>query len=129
MKNIYNKNLVKNSQNLRIGMTEEEKHLWYDFLKYFPVTVNRQKIVLDYILDFYIASKKLAIELDGSQHGKEADALKDQTRDKALNDLGITVLRYTNHDINDNFDSVCRDILKNAGISESEYITHKKNIS
>ena len=58
-------------------MTDEEKHLWYDFLKYLPITVNRQKIVSNYILDFFIASKKLAIELDGSQHGKEANKIKD----------------------------------------------------
>ncbi len=110
-------------------MTDEEKHLWYDFLKYLPVTVNRQKIVLDYILDFYIASKKIAIELDGSQHGKEENKIKDQTRDKVLNDLGIIILRYTNHDINTNFDSVCRDILKHVGISESEYVINKQNLS
>ncbi len=110
-------------------MTDEEKHLWYDFLKYLPVTVNRQKIVLDYILDFYIASKKLAIELDGSQHGKEENYNRDEIRDKVLKDLGIIVLRYSNSDINTNFDGACRDILKHVGISESEYMEHKKNLS
>ena len=110
-------------------MTDEEKHLWYDFLKFLPITVNHQKIVLNYILDFFIASQKIAIELDGSQHGKEENHIKDDTRDKALQDHGIKVLRYKNQDVKTNFDSVCRDILKHVGISESEYITHKQHLS
>ncbi len=110
-------------------MTDEEKHLWYDFLKFLPVTVNRQKIVLDNILDFFIASKKIAIELDGSQHGKEENYKRDEIRDKVLKDLGIRVLRYSDSDIKTNFDGVCRDILKHVGISESEYMEHKKNLS
>ena len=49
-------------------MTKEERHLWYDFLKNLPVMVHRQKIIGQYIADFYIAEKKIVIELDGSQH-------------------------------------------------------------
>ena len=129
MSNKYNKSLVKNSQCLRKGMTDEEKHLWYDFLRYLPVTVNRQKVIENYIVDFYIFAKKIAIELDGSQHGKEENHTRDKTRDKVLLDLGIKVLRYTNKDINTNFDSVCRDILRNLGITESEYVINKQNLS
>ena len=47
-------------------MTKEERHLWYDFLKKLPVTVNSQKVIGKYIVDFYIASSKLVVELDGS---------------------------------------------------------------
>ncbi len=110
-------------------MTDEEKHLWYDFLRYLPVTVNRQKVIGNFIVDFFIHSKRIVIELDGSQHGKEESKSKDETRDKVLLDLEIRVLRYSNHDINSNFDSVCRDILKRVGISESEYMEHRKNLS
>ncbi len=49
-------------------MTPEEKHLWYDFLKKLPCTVNRQKNIGDFIVDFYIASKNVVIEIDGRQH-------------------------------------------------------------
>ena len=52
----YNKKLVTNAQELRKNMTPEEKHLWYDFLKKLPVTVNRQKNIGNYIVDFYIPS-------------------------------------------------------------------------
>ncbi len=53
----YNKNLVSNAQELRKNMTPEEKKLWYRFLKRLPVTVNRQKNIGNYIVDFYIAQK------------------------------------------------------------------------
>ena len=49
-------------------MTKDERHLWYDFLKTLPITANRQKVLGNYIVDFYIAAAKLVIELDGSQH-------------------------------------------------------------
>ena len=66
----YNKSLVKNAQNLRKNMTPEEKHLWYDFLKRLPLTVKRQQNLENYIVDFYIPSKKVVIEVDGIQHQK-----------------------------------------------------------
>ena len=103
--------LTEFSQELRINMTKEEKHLWYDFLKKLPETVNRQKVVGNYILDFYCAKAKIAIELDGSQHYDKAGKEKDAIRDSFLNEQGITVLRYKNEDINRYFDDVCRDIL------------------
>ena len=66
MKNSNNPRLTPRAQELRSNMTKEERHLWYDFLKSLPVTVHRQKVLGNYIADFYIASKKLVIELDGS---------------------------------------------------------------
>ena len=104
--------LTEFSQELRSNMTKEEKHLWYDFLKKLPETVNRQKVVGNYILDFYCAKAKVAIELDGSQHYDKSGKEKDSERDAFLNELGITVLRYKNEYVNRYFDDVCRDILK-----------------
>ncbi len=119
MNNIRNPKLTKNSQRLRSGMTKEERHLWYDFLKQQPQTFHRQKIIGNYIVDFYCASASLVIELDGSQHfeneGKEAD----KARDKYLNGLGIRVLRYSNRDINQNFKSVCEDVRMNLNSSSA----------
>ena len=93
-------------------MTSEEKHLWYDFLKKLPVTVKRQKQVENYILDFYIAHAKIAIEVDGSGHNLAEQRQADEARDCTLKQLGIRVLRYTNLDIRDRFYSVCEDILE-----------------
>ncbi len=116
----YNKRLVSNAQILRKNMTPEEKHLWYDFLKRLPVTVNRQKNIGNYIVDFYIASKRIAIELDGSQHGKRENREADMQRDDDLRRIGVTVLRYPNLDVDRNFDMVCDDILKKINISVNE---------
>jgi len=110
MNNTHNQKLDTNAKMLRKNMTKEERHLWYDFLKMLPIVVHRQKVIEKYIVDFYVASAKVVIELDGSQHyelvGKQADA----ARDAYLNSLGITVLRYSNADINLRFSSVCEDI-------------------
>ena len=92
-------------------MTKEEKHLWYDFLKQLPVTVNRQKVIGNYIADFSIDSAKLIIELDGSQHYSEEGEAKDIIRDTYFKRIGIKVLRYTNRQIHENFKGVCADIL------------------
>ena len=111
MNAIANPNLTKFAKELRKNMTRHERHLWYDFLKQLPTTVHRQKVIGPYIVDFYIAEKKLVIELDGSQHydipGKQADA----RRDTFLREQGLTVLRYANSDIDKNFRGVCEDIL------------------
>lgn len=93
-------------------MTDEEKHLWYDFLKNLPVSFNRQKVIGKYIVDFYCAKSKLVIEIDGSQHYDDEGLEKDKQRDKYLQSLGLTVIRYTNLDINLRFEDVCRDIYK-----------------
>ena len=76
------------------------------------MTVNRQKVIGNYIVDFYIATSKIVIELDGSQHYEGQGVIKDQKRDEYFNSLGITVLRYSNLDVDKNFRGVCEDILK-----------------
>lgn len=117
MKYNYNKNYVPLAQKLRKEMTREEKHLWYDFLKKMPFTVNRQKNIGNYIVDFYISSKNAVIEIDGRQHGMTEHDEKDKERDFELSKLGIKVLRYTNKSINDNFLEVCESILNNLNLS------------
>ena len=116
----YNKQLVSSAQELRKNMTKEEKHLWYDFLKRLPVTVNWQKNIGNYIVDFFISHKRIVIELDGSQHGTEEIYKADLLRDNELSKLGITVLRYSNADINTHFIAVCEDILKHLDLSFSD---------
>ena len=111
MKYSYNKNYVPLAQQLRKEMTPEEKHLWYDFLKKIPYTVNRQKNIGNFIVDFYVASKNIVIEIDGLQHEMTENKEKDNERDFEFFKLGIKVLRYTNKGINNNFNEVCDNIL------------------
>ena len=76
----HNKQLVPLAKQLRKEMTKEERHLWYDFLRSYPVRFSRQKVLVKYIADFYCAEAKLVIELDGSQHYEDRNIKKDADR-------------------------------------------------
>lgn len=104
--------LTRLSQRLRREMTPEERHLWYDFLKGLSVTIHRQKVIGNYIVDFYCAQTKLVIEVDGSQHYDANGIEKDAIRDQSLRELGLTIIRYSNIDVMDNFEAVCGDIYR-----------------
>lgn len=108
----YNKKLVPNARTLRKNMTPEEKHLWYDFLKRLPYNVRRQHNMENYIVDFYIAEKKIVIEVDGIQHLSPEHKEADGQRDAILASWGITVLRYSNNSIRNHFNAVAENILK-----------------
>ena len=117
MNTTNNSKLTGNAKALRKNMTKAERHLWYDFLKSLSITVNRQKVIGNYIVDFCIATSKIVIELDGSQHYEVGDIENDAKRDEFLSFLGIKVLRYSNFDINQKFESVCQDILNHINTS------------
>ena len=111
-----NKNLTKNAKDLRNNMTKEEKHLWYDFLKDYPVKFRRQKVIGKYIVDFYCDKAKLVIELDGSQHFEEKGIKYDEERTAFLLQYDLKVVRIPNNEVNDNFEGICLyidDIVKN----------------
>ena len=112
----YNKKLVSNARELRKNMTPEEKHLWYDFLKRLPYNVRRQHNIENYIVDFYVAEKKIVIEIDGSQHALPEHKEADKQRDAVISSWGIVVLRYSNDSIRNNFASVTKDILNHLGL-------------
>ena len=124
----YNKSLVKNSQTLRKNMTPEEKMIWYQFLKRLPYTVNRQKLIGNFIVDFYIAEKRTVIEIDGVQHKTKENEEKDKERDAELNKLDIRVLRYTNKTVNTVFNRVCNDILMKLGLTVKDLKPIKKKV-
>lgn len=110
MRGRHNKHIVPLAKHLRKSMTDEEKHLWYDFLRTYPVRFIRQKIIDGYIVDFYCAKAKIVIELDGSQHGEEENLLKDSVRDSELLKYDIKVIRIPNYEIWKNFTGVCDHI-------------------
>ena len=110
MKN--NKELTPRARAMRKNMTAEELRLWTHFFKLQPLTVRRQKVIGNYIVDFYIASKHLVIEVDGSHHYTTEGKAYDHVRDDYLRACGCTVLRYSNSDVRDRFQEVCSDILK-----------------
>jgi len=105
-----NKKLKNLSQTLRKNTTKEENHLWYDFLKQYPVQFNRQKVIGSFIVDFYCKKAKIVIELDGSQHYEEKGIEKDKIRDEFFENLNIKVMRFTNLEIQRKFEAVCEMI-------------------
>ena len=120
MNQTHNPKLDGNAKHLRRNMTKEERHLWYDFLKNLPVMVHRQKVIDRYIVDFYIAPAKLVIELDGSQHYEAEGQYTDEARDAFLKSLGLTVVRYSNADVNFRYQEVCEDIWNRVQNSENK---------
>ena len=102
--------LIANAGLLRRNMTKEERHLWYDFLRSYPVRFLRQKVIDNYIADFYCHEARLIIELDGSQHYEEKDLLKDKIRIEKIESRNLTVIRIPNNEVNNNFRGVCEYI-------------------
>ena len=106
----HNIELTANARTLRKNLTKEERHLWYDFLKSYPVRFLRQKVIDNYIVDFYCHSARLIIELDGSQHYEENGLLKDKIRTERIKQRNLTVIRIPNNEVNKNFKGVCQYI-------------------
>ncbi|MBQ4157512.1 MAG: endonuclease domain-containing protein [Clostridia bacterium] len=116
----HNKQLVPLAKSLRKEMTKEERHLWYDFLKGYPVRFSRQKVLGKYIADFYSAEAKIVIELDGSQHYQEGNLETDQERTEFLEKYGLKVIRIANNEVNRDFQVVCELIDKEVRQSLSQ---------
>ena len=110
MQSKYNKQLVPFAKQLRKEMTKEERRLWYDFLRSYPVRFSRQKVLGKYIADFYSAEAKLVIELDGSQHYEDGNMESDAERTAFLEGYGLTVIRIPNNEVSKNFPGVCEYI-------------------
>ena len=103
----YNKELTSLAKNLRRNMTPQERDLWYQYLRHHPFKFTRQKVLGKYIADFYCASAKLVIELDGSQHYEDKGLEADRERTEFLKSYGIRVLRIPNNAVTKNLRGVC----------------------
>jgi len=102
--------LLENARRLRRDMTPHERKLWYLFLRNYPIKIYKQRIIGNFIVDFYCASAKLVIELDGSQHYEPQGIAYDTERSAYLEALGLKVLRFSNRDVDRNFYEVCDQI-------------------
>ena len=104
------KELRQRSQELRKQMTKEERHLWYDFLKTYPVQFKRQYSIGPYFVDFYCYQAKLIVELDGSQHCEPNAIEYDRKCTAYLQKQGFLVLRFSNIDVIEQFCAVCETV-------------------
>ena len=98
------------AKELRRNMTRQEKHLWYDFLRQYPVKIYRQRIIDHFIADFYCYQARLIVEIDGSQHYTRQGKAYDTDRTQILQRYGLEVIRFSNQQINRNFWDVCNEI-------------------
>ena len=110
LKRKHNKSLTAHAKNLRQSMTAQERKLWYEFLRAYPVRILRQKVIDRFIVDFYCAQSKLIIELDGSQHYYPDGMCSDEERTAILQTYGLRVIRFSNLDVDQNFAGVCQRI-------------------
>jgi very-short-patch-repair endonuclease len=106
----YNHNLIELARQMRKNPTPAERKLWEEYLHNLPVRILRQKPIDRFIVDFYCASVKLAIELDGQQHYTEEGMIYDTERSAVLAGYGIKVIRFSNQDVMNDFDRVCKQI-------------------
>ena len=103
----YNKKNIEVARTLRTNATPQEKHLWYDFLSKYEVKFQRQKAIDNFIADFYCHKAKLVIEIDGSQHYTEMGKQRDEFRTEILEGYDLKIIRFTNYQIDKNFQAVC----------------------
>ena len=118
----YNKKLIPRAKELRKNATPQENELWYKFLRTYPIRFQRQKTIGQFITDFYCHEAGLVIELDGSQPFTPEGITHDEARTAAIETVGVTVLRFTNRDIDSEFKAVCTKI--DAVVRER--LDHKK---
>ena len=120
MQRKHNPQIVPNAKMLRKNMTKEERHLWYDYLKSHPVRFNRQKVLGNYIADFYSAEARLVIELDGGRHYTKEGTAYDAERTSFLERYGLSVIRIPNNEVSSNFRGVCEylDLIIEQSLSQ-----------
>ena len=106
----YNPRLLERAKELRRHMTRAEAQLWFEYLQSFKYPVLRQKPIDNYIVDFYCSKLKLVIEIDGDSHYTEEGKTYDEERTRILESYGLRVLRFSNTDVQDNLEVICRNI-------------------
>ena len=114
----YNKNLKSCSRDLRKNMTEAEKFLWSRIRgkQLNGHQFYRQKIIGDFIVDFYCPRARLIIELDGGQHFAAEGKEKDRKRDNFMIETGLTVLRFSDREVFENIEGVLEIIWKTSSL-------------
>ena len=78
--------------------------------KTYPIRFLRQKVIDNYIVDFYCHRARLIVELDGSQHYEDNGLLKDKIRTERIEQRNLIVIRIPNNEVNRNFEGVCQYI-------------------
>ena len=107
-----NSQLLQFAKSMRHAATDAENLLWQRLRakRFMALKFRRQQVIESYILDFYCHEIGLVIELDGSKHGTDEGKEYDAERTKFLEALGLTVVRYWNHEALGLTDAVLEDL-------------------
>jgi very-short-patch-repair endonuclease len=118
----YNQNLKRYSQTLRKNITKAEIRLWSRLREkqFSQVQFYRQKIIGNYIVDFYCPKANLVIELDGGQHYSEEGRYKDKQRDNYLQSQGLYVMRFSDREVFENLEGILTHIADHLGGKSGE---------
>ena len=108
-----NESLKKYAVEMRKNQTDEEKKVWYQILKGRTPKFHRQRIIGNYIVDFYCPQLRLAIEIDGYQHFYEENIEYDSKRTEYIESQDIYILRFENTEVNKDIEYV-RYIINNV---------------
>ena len=106
----YNRALVERARELRKNMTPAEKKLWNGCLRHMGVSVLKQRPIDNFIVDFYIPSLKLVVEVDGDSHFSAEGRARDAERTSVLEGYGLQVIRFTNREVLDGLEGVCESL-------------------
>ncbi len=107
---VKNNKMLPVARELRRKLTPQERKLWYELLRSYPVKFYKQRIIESFVVDFYCADARLVIELDGSQHYTEQGKAYDEERSKVLELYDLKVIRFTNLEIDQQFETVCEAV-------------------
>ena len=108
----YRRDLKRPSQSLRRDPSPAERKLWYEFLRALPTKFTRQKPLGHYVVDFYCASERLAIEVDGDSHFSDRAQEYDERRTMQIQAVGVKVVRFSKAEVMHDFEGVCAAILR-----------------
>ena len=117
-----NNDLLQTAKMLRKTLTPQERKLWYMFLRKYPVKIYKQRIIDSFIVDFYCASARLVIEVDGSQHFSQQGVAYDKERSAIIEGYDLKVLRFSNYEVDTFFKEVCETIDAEIKLRTSEKV-------
>ena len=117
-----NNDLLQTAKMLRKTLTPQERKLWYTFLRKYPVKIYKQRIIDSFIVDFYCASARLVIEVDGSHHFSQQGVAYDKERSAIIEGYDVKVLRFSNYEVDTSFKEVCETIDAEIKLRTSEKV-------
>ena len=115
--------LACRAHDLRRNMTPQEKKIWYGFLQGYSPSFRCQKVIGSYIVDFYCRKVRLSVEIDGGHHHDARQKKYDEIRTTFLELKEIKQLRFTNKEVDEDFEAVCELIHRAVTVRRHDLVS------